>query len=218
MIHSELAVARRWIRAQARFLCGGKLGRSKLDPVYIETTQGRDHKEAWHRYSSCGDLLHCLAVDLGVPIEASWINREAPEIGKVHLFGLPSNGHRDNLSMLWAYGGPMHATPVGYLPEPGDFLMLERPNGSGAHVLIAGEMGPKGLETFNYGAGGMQRKAEPGSDCSWSRLSTIGNALWLGTKVVTRCLEVPRLLALVPAGRLPDASGELLEALEASVQ
>jgi hypothetical protein len=222
MLPTEIETARRWLRARARYLCGGAArlpngttGRGKLDPVYVSVTQGRDFKGNWTKYSSCGDQLHALAVDFGVPIESSWINRDSPAWNKKWQFGTPQNDGRDNLSMLWAYGGPMHKTPLSYLPEPGDFLMVERPNGSGAHVCVAGNMISGKLELFNYGAGGMTNVEFPGSNCSLANVSAHDGALWINQKKLVRVLEVPRLIQL--SKRLPIADSETLEALEASV-
>ena len=218
----EIAAARRYARALARWRCGGKNGRSKLDPVYVDTTQGRDFEANWEDYSSCGDLLHAVAVDLGVPTSTPWINRDDKTIGKHWQFGTHENGHRDNISMLQFYGGPAIKTPIGYLPEPGDFLLCWHDNMTGVHVRIAGNTTAGVLESFDYGAGGMTRTAVPGAVCSFLKLSTNGGKLIVTStrtgqsKCVQKIITLPTIMAFAGANR-PGMTGEEIEELERRV-
>lgn len=199
----QLGQARRYMRALARFWCGGYRGRSKLDPTYVEVTEGRDTKSQWEDYSSCGDLSQALAYHMGV--REAWVNRKA------HL------GWKAGVNLIRFYDkdGPAKSPPLGYLPEPGDigFIWL---TGFDAHTFVFGDPLPGGLiETFNYGAGGMQPIHFPGSRMSKSPLRADGGRLYVGAKVLHEVCTVPQLLERV--GTLPDISNEATAELEARV-
>lgn len=169
---ADLPEARRYARALARFACGGRAGRGKLDPVYVDITQGRDYRANWTHYSSCGDLLHWLAWQFGVRSE--WVNRDDTETGHKWTFGTEHNGGRDNISTLQGrkgFAGPAIVTPHDYLPEPGDFLLCWHDDQTGVHVRVAGNTDEHGVvETFDYGAGGMQAVEHPGASCNHLKL------------------------------------------------
>jgi len=193
---------RAYVRLLARFYCGGKAGRGKLDPVYVHVTQGRDFKANWVHYSSCGDLLHCLSWELGV--RSLWVNRDADASPEGSAVQWPARkwsfGARDNISLLQGKNGPSIETPVGYLPEAGDFLLCWHDDGSGVHVRIAGNTSDGLLETFDYGAGGMSPTEFPGATCNHVKLVTNGGQLLLESpttharKRVQRVVPLDRLL------------------------
>lgn len=216
MTPDYLKAARDYARARARFLCGGAKGRGKLETTYVAVTQGRDTKPNWKHYSSCGDLLHHLAVEMGVPIASDWINRDAPEIGKHWEF---MNG-RDNIGRL-QHPGPAFKTPIGYLPEAGDYLLCWHDSGTDVHVRVAGNTTNGLLETFDYGAGGMSDSEFPGATCNHVNISTIGGKLLLAnpisrvTKPVQKIIPLPVLLDLCV--NMPSMTGEEIDALEKSV-
>lgn len=211
----DLVAARQYARALARYACGGTKGRGKLDPVYVEVTQGRDYRANWTHYSSCGDQLHWHAWTLGV--REAWINRDDPEAGTKWEF---LNGH-DNIGKL-QHPGPAIVTPQGYLPEAGDYLLCWHDGGSDVHVRIAGNTDAGLLETFDYGAGGMSNSEFPGATCNHVKLVTNGGKLLLesptthATKRVQKVIPLPVILALA-GNRRPSMSGEELDELEKRV-
>lgn len=199
----QLAQARRYMRALARFWCGGSRGRSKLDPTYVEVTEGRDTKTVWNRYSSCGDLSQALAFHMGA--REAWVNR------KEYLGWRPGQ----NLTAFYGKGGPARSPSLGYLPEAGDigFIWL---TGFDAHTFVFGDPLPGGLiETFNYGAGGMQAVHFPGARMSHSPLRADGGKLHVGAKVLHEVCTVPQLLER--CGTLPDISNDATAELESRV-
>ncbi len=198
------AMARRYIRAMARFWCGGVKGRSKLDPVYVQVTEGRDVKAQWAHYSSCGDLSQAICQHMGA--EGVWINRAS------------AHGWAPGKNLIDFYGqhGPAESTPVGYLPEPGDigFIWL---TGNDAHTFVFGDMQDGGhAETFNYGAGGMST-SELGAHQSSSLLSTLDGQLRIGARVLHKVLTVPTLLSLTDVDRLPPMSGDIVAEIEGRI-
>lgn len=216
MTPEDLKAARDYARALSRFACGGAKGRGKLDQVYVEVTQGRDTKQNWKHYSSCGDLLHFHAVKMGVPITTDWINRDDPPTGKRWEF---MNG-RDNIGKL-QHPGPAQLTPVGYVPEAGDYLLCWHEDGQDVHVRICGNTDSSRLETFDYGAGGMSDSEFPGATCNQVKIGTSGSRLILINPkngvhtVVQKVIPLPVILALSTA--LPSMTGEEIDALEKSV-
>lgn len=218
---TDLPAARQYARALARWACGGKAGRGKLDPVYVDVTQGRDYRANWAHYSSCGDLLHWLAWEFGVREE--WVNRDDTASGRHWTFGTPANGGRDNISTLQGrkgHPGPAIVTPGGYLPEAGDFLLCWHDDGSGVHVRVAGNATDGVLETFDFGAGGMSNSERPGAACNHLRLVTNGGKLLLETlpdasKRVQKVVPLSVLIAQSDA--LPSMTGEEIDELEARV-
>ena len=213
MTPEYLEAARRYARAKARFACGGSKGRGKLDPVYVDVTQGRDFKGNWEKYSSCGDLLHWHAEEMGV--DEPWINRDGH--GRKWEF----IGSKGNIGKLQAPHGPAIATPVGYLPEAGDYLMCWNTGNGDVHVRIAGNTKDGILETFDFGAGGMTNTEFPGASCGQIKLITNGGHLdgqSLRTKAIKRIQKViplPVILAL--SKNIPQLSGEDITSLEEMV-
>ncbi len=201
----DVTAARRYIRALARFWCGGTKGRGKLDPVYVQVTQGRDPKHNWINWSSCGELPQAIAEHMGV--EQPWLNR--------------SPHWRDGRNLLDFYdvkhvpSAPARTPPVGYLPEAGDFGFIWLTGGD-AHTFVFGDQLDAGhIETFNYGAGGMQPIEFPGAHQSASPLHSEGGQLCVGRRVLHKVLTVPMLLTCIEPGRLPPMSGDVLDELEA---
>jgi len=210
MTPDYLIAARRYARALARWACGGNDGRGKLDPVYVEVTQGRDFKGNWEHYSSCGDLLHWHAEMMGV--DEPWINRDG------HGRRWEFIGDRGNIGKLQAPHGPAIATPVGYLPEPGDYLMCWNTGNGDVHVRIAGNTLNGVLETFDYGAGGMTNTEKPGASCGSVKLVTNGGHLdfkSLRSGAVKRCQKVIPLPVIIGLSKkMPQLTGEDIEEME----
>jgi hypothetical protein len=211
----DLPAARAYVRLLARFYCGGTHGRGKLDPVYVHVTQGRDFKANWHAYSSCGDLLHCLAWELGA--RSLWVNRDADASPDGSAVQWPARkwsfGQRDNISMLQGPNGPSIPTPLSYVPESGDFLMCWHDDGSGVHVRVAGNTDAGLLETFDYGAGGCSPTEFPGATCNPVTLVTNGGQLLLESPATHARKRVQRV---VPLARLLLESTAPTIAVEAS--
>lgn len=209
MTPEDLQSARDYVRAKARFACGGAKGRGKLDPIYIDVTQGRDSKANWTHYSSCGDQLHWMAWELGV--REPWINRDDSDTGRHWIPGL-------NITALEK---PAIEPPISYLPEAGDFLLLWN-SGTDAHVCIAGTTEAGVLETMNYGSGGMCACEFPGASVSHLKVITQSGSLFVqnitthAVKKIQRIIPLDRLLAL--SSGLPSMTGEEIDALEKSVQ
>lgn len=215
MTPEDLKAARDYARAKSRYACGGIKGRGKLDPVYVAVTQGRDSKTNWSHYSSCGDQLHWHAVEMGVPVTESWINRDDPATGKKWQFGL-----HNNITLLQS-PGPARVTPIGYVPEAGDYLICWHEDGSDVHVRIAGNTDTGLLETFDYGAGGMSNSEFPGATCNHVKIGTSGAKLILinpkngAHTVVQKVIPLPVIISLSKA--LPQMTGDVIDALEKSV-
>jgi len=213
MTPEDLKAAREYARALARWACGGKNSRGKLDPLYVEVTQGRDAKGNWKHYSSCGDLLHWHAEQMGV--DEPWINRDGH--GRKWEF----IGDRGNIGKLQAPHGPAIATPVGYLPEAGDYLMCWNTGNGDVHVRIAGNTNAGILETFDYGAGGMSDTEFPGASCGSVELVTNNGHLDLRsirTKAIKRVQKVIPLQIIVDLSKkLPVMTGEAIDELEKRV-
>jgi len=238
----DLTAARRYARAYARWRCGGKLplykgcppgqtGRGKLDPVYVEETQGRDVKQFWDHYSSCGDLSQGLAWHLGV--RKPYVNRAEqpggwlPGRNLLHFYdGAQGRGiaAASSYPLLNSYvkehGPPAIKPPADYVPQAGDLGFIWTPGLNNAHTFVWGDqIDADHFETFNYGAGGMTRTEFPGAHCSESKVerrATGGTpGLWLGQRKLMFVVPLERLLA--DSAGLPAMSGEVIDELEARV-
>lgn len=204
MTPEDLKAARDYVRAKAWHACGGLKGRGKLDPVYVEVTQGRDSKGNWAHYSSCGDQLHWMAWELGV--RSSWVNRD----------DIPSGRHWIPGVNITALEKPAIYTPASWLPAPGDFLLMWD-TGTDAHVAIAGTTDSGVLETFNYGAGGMSPTEFPGANVAHVTIIHTGTNLAIQniktkhTKTIRMVLSLDKLLS--ESGELPSMTGEEIDAL-----
>lgn len=201
------ALARRYMRAQARFWCGGTKGRGKLDPIYVQVTQGRDPEKNWHGWSSCGELPQALVEHMGCDLP--FVNR-APH-------------WRDGRNLLDFYdvkhvpSAPAVPPAVDYQPGAGDigFIWL---TGTDAHTFVFGDMLDDGhVETFNYGAGGMQAVEFPGCHQSASKYERHGAQIYVGTRILHEVLTVPRLLSLIATAKLPPMSGDIVAELEGRI-
>lgn len=176
------AQARRYIRAYARWLCGGYIGRGKLDSVYVGTTERRDGPgpEQWKKYSSCGDLSQELVWQMGV--RKPFVNRAAYQgwrSGKM----LSDFYARDTSR---ADHRPPAVTPEpDFVPGAGDIGFIWDDAGEHVHTCIFGDLTGFApdlpltalntgvmtkIETFNYGAGGMSPTEFPGSKMADSLL------------------------------------------------
>jgi hypothetical protein len=243
----DLTASRRYARAYARWRCGGRLplykgcppgqtGRGKLDPVYVEETQGRDRKAFWDHYSSCGDLSQGLAHHLGV--RKPYVNR-ADANGKgwnpgrnlMHFYSGEQSARNAHFPLLADYvrdhGMPAIVPPGGYVPKAGDIGFVWSPGQNNAHTFVFGnllafgnasvpETAPALLaETFDYGAGGMTRTEYPGAHCKESKIERRASGLWLGQRKLQFIVPLERLLA--DSDGLPAMSGEVIEELEGRV-
>lgn len=201
----------------AKWACGYGKGRGKLDPVYVEVTEGRDKKGSWAHYSSCADLGHFLAERCGV--EEKWVNREHDAV----------NGPWKPVVNVSCLGTPSEPVTVHYLPEPGDIWIMSNhkwPTGDDYHVCVyVGANPEKHGEhiTANYGAGGMSASEFPGAKLGSHMLATDGAGLIYGAKRVSRVITVPNLVGRSTAkpnfeGPDYDAdfTGEVQDALEAA--
>lgn len=230
----DLTAARRYARAYARWRCGGKAGRGKLDPVYVEETEGRDAKAFWDRYSSCGDLSQGLAFHLGV--RAPYINRAVhqgwrPGRNLLDFYdGAPDPVSRPALrDYVRAHGTPAIKPPTDYVPQAGDIGFVCTPGQNNAHTFVFGDVlsftanadnsiaaaAALVVETFNYGAGGMTRTEFPGANCRESQAERRNGALWLGQRKLYYVVPLERLLA--DSSALPAMSGEVIDELEGRV-
>lgn len=203
----------------ARWACGYEQGRGKLDPVYVEVTEGRDKKHDWKFYSSCADLGHFIAKRCGV--REAWVNRDDDNV----------HGPWERVKNVGKLAIASRAPRAAYAPELGDIWILSNtwlsPNpkeaGKDAHVCVC--LGPTPgtpgeYLTANYGASGLQVVEFPGAKLS----SKTWDGKRYGSKLLAEVLEVPDLVAR--ASVKPDFSGperwsaewtgEVKEALEAS--
>lgn len=219
----DLTAARRYLRARARWLCGGVAGRGKLDPVYVTTTEGRDLKQFWDHYSSCGDLVQALAFHMGV--RTPYVNRTEhtgwiPGRNLLHFYDTAQVGGSFPFlhDYVKAHGAPARAPASDYEPSAGDFGFIWSPGQNNAHTFVFGDRIDAGhVETFNYGAGGMTRTEFPGAHCAASSVERRNGGLWLGQRKLQFVLEVPRLLADANPALLPQVSGDVIDDLEERV-
>ncbi len=204
---SDVTAARRYIRALARFWCGGVKGRSKLDPVYVSVTEGRDGPgpAQWVHYSSCGDLSEAVAFHMGV--RKPWINRAEHEGWTPGV----------NLTRFYDSHGPAVSPSLVYEPRAGDigFVWL---TGNDAHTFVFGDQLDSGhIETFNYGAGGMSASGALGAHQATSAIRSDGGLIHIGSRILHKILPVPLLLAQCDPALLPNMAGEVIDELEARV-
>ncbi len=245
----DLTAARQYARAYARWRCGGRLplykgcppgqtGRGKLDPVYVEETQGRDMKAFWDHYSSCGDLSQGLAHHLGV--RTPYINRAdghgkgwLPGRNLLHFYdrSTASASYPGLAAYVKAHGSPALTPPGAYVPQAGDLGFIWTPQQNNAHTFVFGNVlafasnpdnSPAAapalvVETFNYGAGGMTRTEFPGAHCSESHAERRNGALWFGQRKLQFIVPLGRLLADADPAFAPAMSGEVIDELEARV-
>lgn len=209
---NSIEAARRYIRALARFWCNGAKGRGKLDPVYVEVTQGRDKRYNWAHWSSCGELSQAIVYALGC--RRPFVNRsESP------------GGWRDGRNLLDFYdakhvpSAPARPPAPDYRPGCGDigFVWL---TGFDAHTFVFGDQvgsGPARFETFNYGSGGMSPVEFPGAQQGAPEVSYHGHQIYVGHKILHQVLTVPALLDLLDPSLVPQMSGEVIDELEARV-
>lgn len=204
------------IGALAEWACTRAPGngtRDKTDPVYVEVTEGRDRKGSWQFYSSCADLGHWLAKRCGV--REAWVNRTDDDFA----------GPWEPVKNVGKLGSPATHTPVGYLPERGDILILSNfpwPRGSDHHVCVY--LGPNPAKpgehcTANYGAAGLANTPINGAKISSKPLKVELSKLVYGSKTICRVLTVPNLIGRINAkpdlsGPEPWTTGEVLDYLD----
>lgn len=200
----------------ATWACGyGSIG--KLDPVYVEITEGRDSRSAWRRYSSCADLAHFIAKRCGV--RQTWVNRTDDDFGGDWVSGV-------NVSRL--VRASLEPEPD-YEPGLGDIWIISNtwPKGTDAHVCVC--LGPAPLEpgetlSANYGASGLQEVESPGGNIASRPFVRKGARFRYGTKQLVRVLDVPNLVGRVsvkpdftgPERWTAEWTGEVKDALEAT--
>jgi hypothetical protein len=194
--------------ALVEYACGTTPhGRDKDDPVYQAVTEGRDVAPFRAKYSSCGDLAHWLLERLG--LDEPWVNRRSLGHYRVGM----------NVSDLSAC--PIHSVPHGadWAPRPGDILEIwNAASGSDAHVCVYLGPGstPGKARIGNYGAGGMNSAAWPGSNISDSALVWTDGVWVLGHRHVQRRIQLADAVRLAkkPADLTgAQVTGELLDAL-----
>lgn len=201
----------------ARWACGyGSIG--KLDPTYVEVTEGRDKRGAWKSYSSCADLAHFIAKRCGV--RQTWVNRTDDDFAGDWVSGL-------NVSKLVR---PSTAPGSDYEAGVGDIWIVSNtwPRGSDAHVCIC--LGPSPeqpgeISTANYGATGLQNVESPGGKIASHALTRNPSGFRYGQKQLVRVLDVPNLVARIsfkpdfsgPERWSAEWTGEVKDALETSV-
>jgi hypothetical protein len=224
---ADLEAARRYARAYCRWRCGGASGRGKLDPIYVEETQGRDDRRWWDKYSSCGDLAQGYAYHMGV--RKPYINRAEMPGGWIsgrnllHFYdgrqgvGIASPTAFPALHAYVKEHGPPAVKPAAdYTPAAGDIAFVWTPGLDDAHTFVWGDPTPDGFESFDYGAGGMSRSEFPGAKCNVKQITQKGGGLW-----VTKGARTKKLQYVVPIARLcadsdglPCMPGEVIEELE----
>jgi len=201
----------------ASWACGyGSIG--KLEPTYIEVTEGRDGRGAWKRYSSCADLAHFIAKRCGV--RQVWVNRTDDDFAGDWVSGL-------NVSKLVK---PSVAPGPEYEAGLGDIWIVSNkwPQGSDAHVCVC--LGPDPeqaaeISTANYGATGLQNVESPGAKIASHPLRRRAGRWHYGPKQLVRVLDVPSLVARVsvkpdfsgPERWSAEWTGEVRDALEGAV-
>lgn len=216
---ADLALWRIGIVELAAWACGYALGRSKVDPVYVDVTEN-EHGCAREKYSSCADLVHWLAKRCGV--QRAWVNRTDDDFGPNWQFAV-------NVSRIAGVGKVVTGT---FLPEPGDMcISWNRPDTKDAHVWVylgPNEAKPGEHWSANYGAGGMSKAESPGARLASKPMRVEGSALMYGSRRVQRVLTVPALVAMRVGGAArpdfsgPDSSwtgqwsGDVVDALEAA--
>lgn len=211
----KIELWRAGIVALADWAAGGLVGRSKIDPVYVEVTEN-EHGCERARYSSCADLVHWLAMRLRV--EQPWVNRTDDAWGQPWQFAV-------NVSRIATVSELVRPDTT---LEPGDCcISWNRPDTQDAHVWVYLGMNPNvpgEALSANYGAGGMSAAIVPGSRVASKILKRDAQGLIYGTRRVQRVLTVPRLVGM-RSGKPCDFSGpawsasftgEVRDALEAA--
>jgi len=207
-------VWRRAAVALAEHACGYDAGRTKLDPVYVEVTEGRDGPgpEQRRHYSSCGDLAHWLYKRLG--IREPWVNRTDDGVNGPWRAG-------ENVSRLWGGACPFDQVPPAdelWLPEPGDVCLIWN-TGNDAHVMVALGLDADGkrLRTANYGAGGMSPAVAPGARISSAYVTRQHGRPFYGARQIQRVLPLAaavRQISVQPDLRGAALTGEEIDAIE----
>ncbi len=196
-------------------------GRTKLDPVYRQVTEGRDGPgpEQWRHYSSCGDQLHAILERVGVRL---------PFLNRKSLHGWVPGA---NISRLQRPACPFAAAPLAastYRPPNGSLCLIWK-TGTDAHALVI--LGPGSdehhIETGNYGAGGMSPSSSPGAniaDSPWAPELSVDGKMntghLLGSSrrklhtVITPASIVPYIEAQINLSGCA-VTGELVDALGA---
>lgn len=166
------------------YACGYDAGRTKLDPVYIEVTEGRDGPgpEQRKKYSSCGDLFMWLMKRLDV--EETWVNRTDDGVNGNWKPGT-------NVSDLaWC---KLAFTPdSSWKPALGDCVIVwDDPLTRDSHVMAwlgPNEHKPGEFRCGNYGAGGMSAAVSPGAKIVSKPLKWNGKSWVYGTRTVRRSI------------------------------
>jgi hypothetical protein len=212
-VKPPLEIWRMCAKALCEWACGYANGRSKLDPVYIAVTEGRDGPTDKERksYSSCGDLAHWMLKRLG--LREDWVNRTDD-----NLFGpwMPVA----NVTNLHGTKCPIEFIPKSdWSPDSGDIILVWL-TGYDVHVMVVLDPPREGkLRTANYGASGMSASTVTGAKIASNKLTWDGRHWFYGSKIVQRVISladvVPRITAK-PDMNGPDAElvGEASDAIE----
>lgn len=234
----DFAAARRYARAYARWRCGGNLplykgcppgqtGRGKLDPVYVECTEGRDEKAFWSHFSSCGCLPQSFVWHMGV--RAPYVNRSTmpggwlPGRNLLHFYdgsigrGIASPNQYPALhEYVKQHGPPAIKAPADYVPSCGDIGFIWTPGANNAHTFMFGDMTDADhVENFSYGAGGMTQTEFPGAHVVNSKIDRRNGGIWFGQRKLQYIVPLTRVIA--DSSGLPDMSGESLDEMESRV-
>lgn len=187
--------------AMDTWLCNGKAGRGKLDPVYRLVLENRDKKGDWSGYSSCGDRAHFKLWRFGC--RKAFVNRE-------ERTPLP-NDFKWGMNIAFLHdlskGSPCMTTitskgkkiaappPATWVPMVGDELIIwnDTKMGKDAHSLSLVALNGTEALTANYGAGGMTDVEFPGGKLAEGTLEVRNGIWWYGDKNPKRVQRVLRI-------------------------
>lgn len=187
--------------AMDTWLCNGKSGRGKLDPVYRLVVENRDKKGEWQGYSSCADRAHFKLWRLGCRLD--FINREErtplPNDFKwgMNIAYLHDLSKGSPCMFTTNAKGQRFAAPPGesWIPMVGDELIVwnDQKMGKDAHSLSLAGIHDGVALTANYGASGMQPVEFPGGKLADGRLEWRDKSWWYGDKNPKRVQRVLRI-------------------------
>jgi hypothetical protein len=166
--------------------------------VYQDTTEHRHQMRVAWPYSSCGDLGHALAEDMGV--RARWLNRAS--VGQYDV--------GRNISDLWdpALGGPARRIRPGERFHPGDIVIAGFAAPADTHVLVVLVDTGDEIVSADYGQARMRRTESWETGCRVVRRVRRGDVLVFasGQRPIDRVISLDELPGLEPdSGVLAEA-------------